>query len=165
MWVLPFMCDRLSGHKNNKYILMKKYLLGSILVLAAAYYSFAQSGDPLVAKCITNAGSTARYLKDFRIQLGKRTTGEEFRYKATMSLWKNTKYRFTMCNSDDSDGQLIMNLMDEDDKMVASSVDEQTGKSYGFIDFVCNRSGIYEIHFDFTGGESGSAIGVVSMIR
>ncbi len=144
---------------------MKKYLLGLILVFAAALFSFAQTGDPLVAKCITNAGSTARYLKDFRIQLGKRTSGEDFRYKATMSLWKNTKYRFTMCNADDSDGQLIMNITDESGKIVASSFDQKTGKSYGFIDFVCNRSGIYEIHFDFTEGLSGSAIGVVSMIR
>lgn len=144
---------------------MKKYLLGLTLILVAALYSFAQSADPLVAKCITNAGSTARYLKDFRIQLGKRTSGDEFRYKATMSLWKNTKYRFTMCNADNSDGQLIMNLMDDDDKIVTSSFDQKTGKSYGYIDFVCNRSGIYEIHFDFTGGASGSAIGVVSMIR
>jgi len=144
---------------------MKKYILGFILVLVTALYSFAQSGDPLVAKCVTNAGSTARYLKDFRIQLGKRTSGEEFRYKATMSLWKNTKYRFTMCNADDSDGQLIMNIRNEEDKIVAFSFDQKTGKSYGYIDFVCNRSGIYEIDFDFTGGESGSAIGVVSMIR
>ncbi len=144
---------------------MKKYILGFILVLVTALYSFAQTGDPLVAKCVTNAGSTARYLKDFRIQLGKRTSGEEFRYKATMSLWKNTKYRFTMCNADDSDGQLIMNIRNEEDKIVAFSFDQKTGKSYGYIDFVCNRSGIYEIDFDFTGGESGSAIGVVSMVR
>ena len=57
-----------------------------------------------------NAGPNAKYLKDFRIQLGKATATGELRYKAQMSLWKNTKYRFTMCNSEDSKGQLILNI-------------------------------------------------------
>jgi hypothetical protein len=112
-----------------------------------------------------NAGPGARYLKDFRIQLGKAPAPGDLRYKANMSLWKNTKYRFTLCNSDDSEGKLILNLKDESNKIVASSFDQKTGKTYAFIDFLCNKSGIYQLNYDFAGGKQGSGVGVVSMIK
>jgi len=144
---------------------MKKYFIAFFFSLASVLLSFSQSTDPLVSKCVMNAGTTARYLKDFRVQLGKRTSGEDFRYKATMSLWKNTKYRFTMCNADDSKGQLILNIKDEADNIVISSFDQKSGNPYAYIDFVCNKSGLYKLNYDFIGGESGSAIGVVSMVK
>jgi hypothetical protein len=127
--------------------------------------SFGQSNDPLVSNCVMNAGPGARYLKDFRIQLGKAATQVEPRYKTNMSLWKNTKYRFTLCNSDDSKGKLILNLKDDANKIVASSFDQKTGKTYAFIDFLCNKSGIYQLNYDFEGGQQGSGVGVVSMIK
>ena len=79
----------------------------------------------------------------------------EPRYKANMSLWKNTKYRFTLCNSDDSEGKLILNLKDDSNKIVASSYDQKTGKTYAFIDFLCSKSGIYQLNYDFAGGQPG----------
>jgi len=141
----------------------KLYILLSLLTISLL--SFGQTTDPLISNCVMNAGTNARYLKDFRIQLGKATSQGELRYKANMSLWKNTKYRFTLCNSDDSKGQLILNLKDDANKIVASSYDQKTGKTYAFIDFVCNKSGIYQLNYDFTGGQQGSGVGVVSMIK
>ncbi len=112
-----------------------------------------------------NAGANAKYLKDFRIQLGKANTGSEPRYKANMSLWKNTRYRFTMCNSDESTGQLILNIKDASNKLVLSSFDQKSGKTYPYVDFVCNKSGIYQLFYDFTNGQQGSGVGVVSMVK
>jgi hypothetical protein len=127
--------------------------------------SFGQISDSFAGKCAVSAGSKTRYLKDFRIQLGKATPQGELRYKANMSLWKNTKYRFTLCNSKDSKGRLIFHLIDESDRIVATSIDEKTGITYKFVDFMCNKSGIYTLNYDFTGREQGSGVGVVSMIR
>jgi hypothetical protein len=50
--------------------------------------SLGQPTDPLVSNCVLNAGADARYLKDFRIQLGKATTKGEMRFKANMSPGK-----------------------------------------------------------------------------
>lgn len=127
--------------------------------------SFGQKTDPSVTNCVINAGTSARYLKDFRIQLGKAASQGELRYKAHMSLWKNTTYRFTLCNSNDSKGQLFINLKDDTNTIVASSFDQKTGHTYSFIDFVCNKSGIYQLNYDFTGSQQGSGVGVVSMIK
>ncbi|NLV18822.1 MAG: hypothetical protein GXY51_04970 [Bacteroidetes bacterium] len=142
----------------NKYFLLLVFLLVGI-------FSQAQSTDPLVSNCVMNAGPDTRYLKDFRIQLAQGSPSADMRYKAQMSLWKNTKYRFSLCNSDESQGQLILTIKDVANKEILSSFDKKTGKIYPFIDFICNKSGIYTLNFDFDGGKQGSGVGVVFMVR
>jgi len=143
---------------------MKKYLIITLLIAYGCALT-AQSTDPFVTKCVLNAGADAKYLKDFRIQLGKASAQGDLRYKANISLWKNTKYRFTMCSTDDSKGQLILNLKDDTNKTVLSSYDKNTGKTYSFVDFICNKSGIYQLNYDFIDGQQGSGVGVISMIK
>ncbi len=144
---------------------MKKYTLFLAFLLTAGVLSFGQTTDPLVSNCAINAGANAKYLKDFRVQLGKAANPTDLRYKANMSLWKNTKYRFTMCNADDSKGQLILSIKDESNKVILSSYDKTSGKTYSFIDFTCNKSGMYQLNYDFINGLQGSGVGVVSMVK
>jgi hypothetical protein len=144
---------------------MKKIFITLTILLAFGFLSFGQVSDPLISKCAINAGASAKYLKDFRIQLGKATSQNELRYKANMSLWKNTKYRFTMCNAENSKGQLILTIKDDANKLILSSFDKKTGKIFSFVDFECQKSGIYQISYDFTNGQQGSGVGVVSMIK
>jgi hypothetical protein len=144
---------------------MRKIIFFLFCLLASSMISFGQITDSFAGSCAVSAGAKARYLKDFRIQLGKAAPQGELRYKANMTLWKNTKYRFTLCNSNNSKGQLIFNLRDGSDQVVASSIDQKTGQTYKFIDYTCNKSGIYSLNYDFTGRQQGSGVGVVSMIR
>lgn len=145
---------------------MKKITLTILFLLTICSLLSAQTSDSFVSNCAMNAGNDAKYLKDFRIQLGKATTNNELRYKANMSLWKNTKYRFTMCNSEDSEAQLILNVKDATTKkLVISSFDQKSGKTYSFIDFTCNKSGIYQLSYDFVNGQQGSGVGIVSMVK
>lgn len=145
---------------------MKKYLLGFLLLLPAFVIICGQTqNDPLVSRCLQSTGPDAKYLKDFRIQLGQGDTQNLLRYKATMSLWKNTRYRFTLCTADNSKGRLILNIQDDANNVVLSSVDSKTGNLYNYVDLICNRSGIYQIFFDFTEGQSGSGVSIVSMVQ
>jgi len=144
---------------------MKKIIITLTFLFAIGFMSFGQVTDPLISNCAINAGANAKYLKDFRIQLGKGAAQGELRYKANMSLWKNTKYRFTMCNAENSKGQLILAIKDETNRVILSSFDKKTGKIYSFVDFECQKSGIYQINYDFTDGQQGSGVGVVSMIK
>jgi hypothetical protein len=143
---------------------MKKYII-SLFLITGGVLLLGQTSDPLVTTCVMNAGPNAKYLKDFRVQLGKAPAAGELRYKAQMSLWKNTKYRFTMCNSEDSKGKLILSIRDDANKVVISSFDQKTGKIYPYVEFICNKSGIYQLSFDFTNGQQGSGVGVVSMVK
>lgn len=144
---------------------MKKSIITLTFLFIIGMLSYGQVTDPLISNCATNAGTNAKYLKDFRIQLGKASTKGDFRYKANMSLWKNTKYRFTMCNAENSKGQLILTIKDQSNKLILSSFDEKTGKIYPFVDFECQKSGLYQVSYDFTDGQQGSGVGVVSMIK
>lgn len=144
---------------------MKKIIIALTFLFSLGLVSYGQITDPLISNCATNAGANARYLKDFRIELGKASNPTDLRYKANMSLWKNTKYRFTMCNAENSKGQLILAIHDEANKLIVSSQDKKTGKIFSFVDFECQKSGIYQISYDFTDGQQGSGVGVVSMIK
>ena len=124
-----------------------------------------QASDSFVSSCVMNAGADAKYLKDFRIELGKASEQNEPRYKTNISLWKNTTYRFTMCSAAGSKGQLYLSLKDDANKIALTSYDKQTGRTYSFVDFVCNKSGIYQLSYDFTDGQQGSGVGVISIVR
>jgi major membrane immunogen (membrane-anchored lipoprotein) len=144
---------------------MKKYIFTIVFLLAGGALIHGQTSDPLVSSCVINAGPNSKYLKDFRIELGKAPSSGDFRYKAQMSLWKNTKYKFTQCNADDSKGKLVLTIKDDANKIVLSSFDQKSGKIYPYIEFICNKSGIYVLNYDFLDGQQGSAVGVVSMVR
>ena len=143
---------------------MKKYIIILSLFLATGILSYGQTIDPLASNCAINAGANAKFLKDFRVQLGKASTTADLRYKANMSLWKNTKYRFTLCNAENSKGQLILSIKDESNKVILSSFDKKSGKTYPYVDFTCNKSGMYQLNYDFINGQQGSGVGVVSML-
>lgn len=143
----------------------KKYIVTLSFLVITGLMSFAQTSGEFVSNCVLKAGADARYLKDFRVQLGKGASHSELRYKANISLWKNTKYRFSMCSAQDSKGKLILNLKNESNKIILSSYDKTNGKIYPYVDFICNKSGIYQLNYDFTDGQQGSGVGVVSMIR
>lgn len=145
---------------------MKKHLiLPAILLFAGSLLVHGQGNDPLVSDCVLGAGTGAKYLKDFRVQLGKAENQADPRFKANMSLWKNTKYRFSMCNANNSKSRLVLTIKDETNKPVLSSYDQKSGKVYPFVDFTCNKSGIYQLCYDFENGQQGSGVGVVSMVR
>ena len=144
---------------------MKNFLLALVFIFAGESFLQCQTSDQLISKCISIAGSDSKYLKDFRVQLGQADKPGDFRYKANISLWKDTKYRFTMCSADDSKGQLILIVKDEANKMVLSSYDKNSGKTYNSVEFICSKSGIYQLGYDFTNDQQGSGIGVISLIK
>jgi hypothetical protein len=144
---------------------MKKYLISVLFLFAFVIIASGQTTDKLVSNCVNNAGPNTKYLKDFRVQLGKAVSQTDLRFKANMSLWKNTKYRFSLCNSDDSKGNLILSIKDDANKVVLSSFDQKSGKTYPYVDFICNKSGIYQLNYDFINGQQGSGVGVVSMVK
>lgn len=144
---------------------MKRLFLTISLLLSIVFIMAGQTSDSFVSSCVINVGNDAKYLKDFRIELGKASEQNELRYKTNVSLWKNTKYRFTVCSSENSKGQLYLSLKDDANRTVLTSYDEKTGRTYTFVDFICNKSGVYQLSFDFTDGQQGSGVGVISMVK
>jgi len=143
---------------------MKKYLI-CLLLLNTTFLVLSGQPDFLMKKCISNISPSSKIIKDFNIQLGEIYSPFGFRYKAKLSLVKRTKYRFSMCTADNSNGQLILDIRDQTNKIVLSSYDKNTGTIYSYVDFDCKESGMYQVCFDFTGGKSGSGVSIVSIMQ
>jgi hypothetical protein len=144
---------------------MKKHFIALLVLLLSGFILHGQTTDPLVSNCVMNAGTDSKYLKDFRIQLAKAPEAGELRYKTQMSLWKNTKYKFSLCTAEGSKGELILTIKNDANQIVLSSYDPKTGKAYKSVELTCNRSGIYQLNYDFKDGQQGSGVGVVSMVK
>jgi hypothetical protein len=112
-----------------------------------------------------NTGTNSTYLKDFRVQLGKGNSQTELRYKQVFPLSKNMKYRFTLCNSDNSKSELIMKVKDDAGRLVLASFDQKSGKTFPSIDFVCNKTGTYQLYFDFRDFQQGLGVGIISLVK
>lgn len=140
-------------------------ILSLSLVLLPAVLKSQPTADDNVSGCVMSAGANATYLKDYRIQLPKATTGSAAPvHKANMYLMKNMKYRFSLCDAPGSNGDLCITIYDQGKELV-SSFNKSTGKNYTSVDFVCNKTGLYSLWYGFVGGEQGAGVGVVSIIK
>jgi hypothetical protein len=143
---------------------MKKLIFISMLSIGLQIVAFSQT-DVLISKCVMNTGENTTYLKDFVVELPKANVQADIPvHKVNMYLMKNFKYRFTLCNQDNSKGELVISVF-ESEKLVTSSFIEKTGKLYSSVDLICNKTGLYQLRYTFKGGEQGVGVGIVSMIK
>jgi hypothetical protein len=143
---------------------MKKINIFLLVFLFVPVLVKAQTSD-LTSKCKDNSGPNTVFLKDFPVQLPNGPAATELRWKQVLSLSKNMKYRFTLCNADNSAGQLIMKITDSEGQLQVASFDQKSGKSFPKIDFTCNKTGTYKLYFDFLGFQPGSGVGIVSLVK
>ncbi len=144
---------------------MKRELIIPLLLLLLPLAMAGQTEADLTSRCVLSSGPNTTYLKDHVIKLPRAVTGKDTPVvKENIYLMKGTKYRFTLCNSEDSKGELVISIYDKERKII-SSFDEKSGKAYGSIDFICNKTGMYTLWYSFREGEQGMGIGVVSLIR
>jgi len=141
------------------------FILSFVLIFLPVMASGQPATDDLVSSCVLAAGENTTYLKDFRVQLPRAATNAAVPvYKANMYLMKNMKYRFAVCDAPGSGGELFITLYDQGKELI-SSYDHGTGKKFSSVDFICNKTGLYTIWYGFIGGEQGSGVGVVCMIK
>ncbi|MDT8401612.1 MAG: hypothetical protein RQ743_07955 [Bacteroidales bacterium] len=144
---------------------MKRTILVYISFLFAALSLNAQDQQDLVGDCALGIGGNTTYLKDFVIKLPEASGQSDIPvYKANIYLMKKQKYLFTQCNADDSEGQLIIELYDENN-MIISSLNQKNAKVYPSLEFACNKTGLYTIWYKFKDGKKGMGVGIVSLLK
>ncbi len=142
-----------------------KRLLSILVVVLFTLNLVGQDPQELVSQCALDIGENTTYLKDFVIKLpGASDPGDAPIHKANFYLMKNKNYRFTMCNSDDSQGELILTLYDKQ-KLITSSYLSSSGKIYNSVDFTCNKTGLYQLWYTFKDGSKGYGVGIVSLVK
>lgn len=143
---------------------MKK-LLSILVVVFLSINLWGQDPQELVSQCALDIGENTTYLKDFVIKLPSATDPSEAPiHKANFYFMKNQNYRFTMCNADGSDGELVLTLYDKQ-KEITSSFLISSGKVYNSVDFACNKTGLYQLWYTFRDGQKGYGVGIVSLVK
>lgn len=71
-------------------------------------------------------------------------------------LTKGNTYVITVCedNKANNEGPMVVNLLDNKDRLLMSNHNAKTNKYYNKIIFNCNASGTYSLAYLFNGGNS-----------
>ena len=114
-----------------------------------------------VQNCASKAGEGAIYLKEFVVSLPKASKGERPpMFRQAVILRGNNIYRFNLCNDK---GQAVIRVYDSAN-MLITSYDAKSDKEYNPINFLCRKTGQYNIIITFKDGKAGEAVGIMSHV-
>ncbi len=144
---------------------MKYICLLSLIIFCLCHgQAIAQCNNTLVDKAVSQSGANAVYLRDFKVRLDEtRQTKTIPSVKYPVLLSRDMKYRFNVCNAEEFEGKVLLQLYLKD-KLIGSTFDTQSSTDLQRFDFECNKSETYEIVMSFDQGKAGCAVGVLSMI-
>lgn len=109
------------------------------------------------SKNIAKLANGFSYKYTFDLSKGQKNSNGKIEF--TYILNKGTLYMMNVSNEKGEERNIIMELYNQDGKLVATNYDSRTGK-YWPIGYACNESGIHYIRFRFkdTDKECGIAI-------
>ena len=134
-----------------------------LLIVTFGFYVNAQCSDDIKTKCIPDL-NTYTTLKTYKISLDKRKNKRVPAPKARYSLMlsKGTRYRISGCVDDKTQEKMVFSLFDNFGE-VSSSYNKERGKHYPAFEFICNKSGVYYLTFEFKNGVAGCGGASVAM--
>jgi hypothetical protein len=131
-----------------------------LFVSMAAFIPQDTSED--VMDCASKAGPSAVYLKDFQVNLPAAAEGQRPpMFQQAIVLRGNNLYRFNLCNKQ---GEAVLRIYDSS-RMLLSSFDAGSGKEYNPIQFLCKKTGPYNIVITMKDGKAGESIGIMSHVK
>ena len=114
-----------------------------------------------VKDCATKAGDGAIYLKEFVVSLEKAEKDQRPpMFRQAVILRGNNIYRFNLCNEK---GQAVIRVYDSSN-MLLSTYDQRSGKEHNPINFLCRKTGQYNILITEQTGKASEAIGIMSHV-
>jgi len=155
----------LLSRSENKSITKNK-MKATLTTLAAIIFiastAMLQSDrQERVQECAAKAGDGAIYLKEFVVSLPKADRDEPPPvFRQSIILRGNNIYRFNLCNDK---GQAVLRLYDSS-TMLLTSYDSKTEKEYNPINFLCRKTGQYNIIISFIDGKAGETVGIMSHV-
>lgn len=143
-----------KSHKTLKLLLI-------LLIPIAAIALDQTEREDIIQDCLTISGDDAIYLRDFDITLPEADSGQRAPiYRQAIILRSKNIYRFTLCSQQ---GQAILRLYDSNN-LLLSTLDPQSDQVFNPINFLCNKTGQYNIMISFRDGLAGQAVGVMSHV-
>lgn len=136
--------------------------IGALVLFVSITAFLPQDTSDEVMDCASKAGPNALYLKDFQIDLPAAPAGERPpMFRQAVALRGNNLYRFNFCNKQ---GEAVIRIYDSS-RMVMSSIEASSGELHNPIQFLCKKTGPYNIVITIKDGKSGNSIGVMSHVQ
>ena len=136
-------------------------ILAIVLFFAVSAFMPNSAGDD-IQDCASRAGENALYLKDFPVKLAASQPNQKPQmFRQALVLRGNNVYRFNVCNTQ---GEAVIRVYDSS-QMILSSFNASTGKENNPINFLCKKTGPYNIIITFKKGKAGEAIGIMSHVN
>lgn len=145
---------------------MKHVSLICLLIICLCQNSqmSAQCNNTLVEKAASQSGPNAVYLREFKVKFDGTERGKAIPVaKYPILLSKNTNYRFNVCNAEELEGKVILQLYLKD-QLMGSTFDTQSSTDLQRFDFTCQKTATYEVVMSFNHGKPGCAVGILSML-
>lgn len=138
------------------------YNILAILLFFAATAFLPQDTSGEVMDCASKAGPAAIYLKDFQVSLSAAKEGQRPpMYQQAVVLRGNNLYRFNLCNKQ---GEAVLRIYDST-RMLLTSYDAASGQENNPIQFLCKKTGPYNIVITMKDGKAGESIGIMSHVK
>ena len=139
-----------------------RYLFAVVLFVSMTAFIPQDTPSEEVMECANKAGTNAVYLRDFQVNLPAAKTGERPpMFRQAVALRGNNVYRFNFCNKQ---GEAVIRIYDSS-RIVMQSLDTETGTVHNTIQFLCKKTGPYNIVITMKDGTAGESIGVMSHVK
>ena len=149
-----------TSRMKRKNIKILKPVIGIFILLLTLSMTMDERKER-VQDCASRSGEGAIYLKEFVVSLDKGDKGQKPpMYRQAVVLRGNNIYRFNLCNDK---GKAILRIYDNANQLL-SSYDPRTQKEYNPINFLCRKTGQYNIIITFQDGKAGDAVGIMSHV-
>jgi len=141
-----------------------QYIVASLLFLFSGNVGFAQCNEKLVEEAASKSGSNAIFMREFRVHLSEGTIKNPAPLKKiSVILSKNVVYRFTVADSKDYTGRMLLQLFNKGE-MLGSTFDIILKQEKTWFDYRCPKTGNYQVLLSFLNGLEGCGAGVMSMV-
>jgi hypothetical protein len=125
---------------------------------------YAQCNETLVEDAASKAGSNAIFMREFRVHLNEGTIKNPAPLKKAMvSLHRNVVYRFSIAESKEFKGRMVLQLFNKG-QLLGSSFDIIQKQEKDWFDYRCPQNGNYQLLFSFNNGFEGCGAAVMSMV-
>lgn len=143
---------------------MNKALLGIAALFLTCNISFAQCNEQMYELALSQVGNDVVLVRDFKVKLRegtKRNPSPSSRFSVLMQ--KGITYRFTISKDKLSTSEPILQLYDRSE-LLASTFDKQKKTTADRFDFLCNRTGNYQVIISMRENKEGCAVGIMGMV-
>ncbi|NPA36441.1 MAG: hypothetical protein GXO47_06295 [Chlorobi bacterium] len=142
---------------------MKKILVSLLVFLSVFTFASAQCNSEALLKQALKEMGNGQYIKDFKIELFKAKKSMKTGYvKYSVVLQSRSQYKFNVVDDPSNAEKVIMQLY-YNDKLLVSNFEK--GKFYKSFQFICGKTGVYNLVFSYRGGAEGCSSAVLSLVK